>query len=752
MKKVVSVILSLLLTVTVVPAGALTNVQESYNADGNIQSLAVEDATTSPFESFKIEDVAIPEKEIGLYNHSHYDMWSLKNRLKYTAKLKDGRIIEGTANTSLEIDGEYYSIDINDNQSDEPWELEGTYTATATLCGADYPFNIKIVENPKKVVDFKAEDSTVMYGLNDWTGNNYPISSPEDFIVARDFSLTLADGSVLHSKNGSILFEDIFYTLEPEYTWDNTAEDLWELGSTFTVTATFQDFSDTFEMTVVESCIENIEFSDVTVIENANITDDPYHDPVTGEWKDYSRYEYYPAYTVTFKDGKKQTFDYPEGLSLSGIDVPRLNAGAGGWDSYGCFPVCTDSQEESPWEAGKTYTVPVSLLGFSDTVKVTVIENPVVSIVPDNMTVLSVEYYGDLYDSWYFYSNDTKKLEYYDGPAYTVTLRDGTVLKTESGISGVNVRIYDEIYYIYCKCSNGSLYNAQLEYGSYDLPVTIYAFGEEYKLDVPVEVMTEKDFMDSRGVAGIEIKDIRLFIYSFYIDGSPCYQINPEFDLIMKDGSKSKPEDFFAWPSSLEIDLDYDEIRNWKVGEKHSLTGSWCGLTDEFSVTMIENPIEKVINTDIICINPDEVGLDSIIFNKDKEYAYSDYGFLLNTAPISFRLKDGTTVSTKGGNDGVTIYNNRIYAQLESEKGFYEKNKRYDAKILGFDVHITFPEGMIPGDLDGTGVVDVADIMTLKNLIMSGRWNEKQLAAGDIDGNGSLTVSDILAIKNIIMS
>ena len=750
MKKVVSVILSLLLTVTVVPAGALTNVQESYNANGNIQSLAVEDAAASPIESFKIEDVTIPEKEIGLYNHSHYDMWSLKNRLKYTAKLKDGRIIEGTANESLEIDGEYYSIDINDNQSDEPWELGGTYTATATLCGADYPFNIKIVENPKKVVDFKAEDSTVMYGLNDWTGNNYPISSPEDFIVARDFSLTLADGSVLHSKNGSILFEDIFYTLEPEYTWDNTAEDLWELGSTFTVTATFQDFSDTFEMTVVESCIEKIEFSDVTVIENANVTDNPY-DPITGEWKDYSRYEYYPAYTVTFKDGKKQTFDYPEGLSLSGIDVPRLSAGAGGWDSYGCFPVCTDSQEESPWEAGKTYTVPVSLLGFSDTVKVTVIENPVVSIVPDNMTVLSEEHYGYLYDFWYLYSNDTKKLEQYEGPAYTVTLRDGTVSKTESGISGVNVRIYDEIYVIRCKYNNEYISNIQLEYGSYDLPVTACAFGEEYKLGVPVEVMTEKDFMDSCGVAGIEIKDIRLFANGFYSDGSPSYYIDPEFDLIMKDGSKSKPEDFFVWSQPLEIDLDYDEIRNWKVGEKHSLTGSWCGLTDEFSVTIIENPIETVINSDIICINPDKIYFGEIIFNENNECAYSDYR-LLNTAPISFRLKDGTTVSTKGRSEEVTIYNNRLHFNLESEEGFYEKNKRYDAKISGFDVHITFPEGMIPGDLDGTGVVDVADIMTLKNLIMSGRWSEKQLAVGDIDGSGSLTVSDILAIKNIIMS
>lgn len=88
----------------------------------------------------------------------------------------------------------------------------------------------------------------------------------------------------------------------------------------------------------------------------------------------------------------------------------------------------------------------------------------------------------------------------------------------------------------------------------------------------------------------------------------------------------------------------------------------------------------------------------------------------------------------------------------DSSQGEMENAVSYKDYIKAIDFTIEKTEGMIPGDLDGTGVVDVADIMTLKNLIMSGRWSEKQLAAGDIDGNGSLTVSDILAIKNIIMS
>lgn len=55
------------------------------------------------------------------------------------------------------------------------------------------------------------------------------------------------------------------------------------------------------------------------------------------------------------------------------------------------------------------------------------------------------------------------------------------------------------------------------------------------------------------------------------------------------------------------------------------------------------------------------------------------------------------------------------------------------------------------GDVDSNGTVNVSDMLTLKNLIMSGSWTSEQLAAGDMNEDNNLTVGDILAIKNIIM-
>lgn len=63
---------------------------------------------------------------------------------------------------------------------------------------------------------------------------------------------------------------------------------------------------------------------------------------------------------------------------------------------------------------------------------------------------------------------------------------------------------------------------------------------------------------------------------------------------------------------------------------------------------------------------------------------------------------------------------------------------------------ITYRTG-IKGDLDGNGAVNVSDIMTLKGLIMNGKWNDLQFFVGKFGTGDNLTVSDMLSIKSIIM-
>ena len=110
------------------------------------------------------------------------------------------------------------------------------------------------------------------------------------------------------------------------------------------------------------------------------------------------------------------------------------------------------------------------------------------------------------------------------------------------------------------------------------------------------------------------------------------------------------------------------------------------------------------------------------------------------------------TVSYEGGRE-LTADEFEIEALLNGDS--WEITLTADGlseKIILDAVPEIIPDVVIPGDVDDNKVVNVSDIVTLKGLIMAGKWSEKQLKAGDIDKNGTLNVSDMLAVKNIIMT
>lgn len=60
---------------------------------------------------------------------------------------------------------------------------------------------------------------------------------------------------------------------------------------------------------------------------------------------------------------------------------------------------------------------------------------------------------------------------------------------------------------------------------------------------------------------------------------------------------------------------------------------------------------------------------------------------------------------------------------------------------------------VVPGDLDGTGVIDGSDVSAMLEIVLSGgELTPEQLAAGDIDGSGTIDGSDVSAILEIVLS
>lgn len=122
----------------------------------------------------------------------------------------------------------------------------------------------------------------------------------------------------------------------------------------------------------------------------------------------------------------------------------------------------------------------------------------------------------------------------------------------------------------------------------------------------------------------------------------------------------------------------------------------------------------------------------------DNEVEYSD----------SVRLYDALMEASGNKNNKLELFPGLTHAV----KKFISK-ENVDKIVQWLDGALVYTEPeILKGDVDDNGVVNVSDIMTLKNLIMNNSWDEGQLARGDIDNNDTLNVSDMLSIKSIIMN
>ena len=693
-------------------------------------------------EAVEIKDLSIPENDLSHYGtretydseageyESHF-VYEFSSDLEYTIKMKDGTEFSGKG-SNIELGDEYCFFDITDNQLDEPWTLGGTYTVTAVInaygpyrISDEYSFSVHIVENPQKPIALSVEDTAIMEGM-------YDAPYAEGEIYAPDFTLTLADGTVIRSQNGMLDGEEFFLRL----TYSDEKPSEWKVGETHTVTASVMDLSDTFNVTVKETIIDNIEFADTTVIANAIGEKGSVYNSETGKSEEYFKYSYHPDFTITFKDGTKETISYPTGLFSSYYSYK--NYAMGGGDSIGMFPIYTDTQPENHWVPGGVYSASASFMGFSGDFNVTVIENPVESIVPDEMYVVKKEYYCN----WYKRSAKTGQPDFSDPadePTYTVTLKDGTVIKSVSDARGTTVTIYGEVYRI------NSAYELDSSLGRRDMPITVSAFGKTYDLTASVEV--SNTYLDPNEIEKVEIEDCTA------IKTTDGLSILPEYTVYMKDGrklSRSEVESLYIG-SAFSYNVDYNERRSWQVGESHTVTGSFDGFTDEFIVTVVENPIVGPVENDITCT---ETVIDnSKTFSYDKVSGQYRYTGTLRANTLSFKLKDGNTITAcrdKYGSLYINLDGKKYYMTEQSYELQYSFDKKYDEYVClfgkRFDFSITFTEYR-RGDLSGDGDISSADaLVTLQNIVGLTQLDKYQLKAGDVDGDGSITTTDALMV------
>ena len=245
---------------------------------------------------------------------------------------------------------------------------------------------------------------TIVERTNGYDNGDYWHYDEWYLLYESTYKATFTDGTVSTGSSSGLYYDDEWYSFN--YSSDQSAENPWTAGNTYVVTVTVQGKTAEIPVTIVESPLQSISFTPVTV--PAGINSD-YND---GYWE-YSAWSllYNSTYTATFADGTVLT-GRDGGLTYGGVRYS--------------FGYSSDQSPENPWTVGNTYAVTVTIMGQTAEIPVTITEPLLQSISFAPITIVEgmcADY--DSYEGCWRYS--IWDLLYYRS-THTATFADGTVL------------------------------------------------------------------------------------------------------------------------------------------------------------------------------------------------------------------------------------------------------------------------------------------------------------------------------------
>ena len=514
----------------------------------------------NPIASIEIGDVTVLENTNGYESadgHYIYDSFSPS----LTVTLKDGGEISSQYG-SIQLNGQSFLLDCDysDQEEGNYWTAGNTYQVTGTILGISGTFNVTVTENPVEslvINDFSVMENT--HGYEDENGHYiYTGFNPT-------FTVTLKDGGELVSQDDSIEIGGEIYHLSIDIS-DQYNGNYWTVGNTYEVCGTIFGVSDTFRISVIGSPVISLEVSDFSVMENTHGYED--------ESGHYIYSGFFPSFTVTLNDGSQVS------SQGGGVEIDGMNY-------YINFDI-SDQCNGNYWTAGNTYAISGTVLGASDTFYVTVTENPVESLVINDISVVENTHGYEDENGHYIYNNLY--------PSITVTLKDGSQVSSQ----GSGIEINGEYYQINIDLGdqgNGYYWTAG---NTYEVRGSLLGVSDTFNVTV-----TESP------VVSLEISDVSIIENTHgYINGDGHYiygGIYPEFTVTLKDGRVIKSQG-----SGIEIDKEYYwlgldlseqyEGNYWTVGNTYEVCGTLLGATAVMNVSIAENPVLRLEINDMSVI------------------------------------------------------------------------------------------------------------------------------------------------------
>ena len=378
-------------------------------------------------------------------NYFHYRCWDVMERSTYTAIFRDGTVLTGRANEGFTYNGRYYEFSCDDPQSYEnQWTLGNTYYLDVSVMGQAAQIPVTITTIP--LVSLTFEPVTVMEKTNGYLseegGAEYYYYNPYQMVRSSQYTAVFADGTELTGYGEGFHYGEDYYSFY--YSSNQSADNPWLPGNTYSVEVTVGDYVAQVPVTVEASPLESLTFQPITVIEGScggvaygwnseTQTEEPYF--LYYEWDMLERTQF----TATFADGTTQT----------GVGNSSLK-----WeDNYYGFSWSSYQEWNEPWTVGNTYYIHISVMGIDVEVPVTIVPSPVVSLTVEPVT-MTENRGGSLNSYWPGDGNEYTYYTYHwaNRLQYTVTMNDGSVF---TGTNGAGFNYQNQWYYINAEDNQG---------------------------------------------------------------------------------------------------------------------------------------------------------------------------------------------------------------------------------------------------------------------------------------------------------
>lgn len=404
MLKVVSKALRTALIGTVVTALLLCGVPLASAAEVTVVSVEADDVIV-------IEGADLGDE----YHYDDDDDEPIEYKAYYYNPTFRVTFSDGTVVDEEELDEFEHEVYVEDDQYENPWGV-GKHTATLWVDDMSADFTVEVVKTPAVSLHVEdvvlGEDSVqTFYDIHggSWT---YYDDTPLSFTV------TLDDGTELESLPfaPAVLYNDSYYILEVED--DQSFDNCWEPGNTYTATARILGVETTYKVTILETHIVDVKMDDYTTY--AYSGGDYY--PEFGDDEEligfnyyYSDYSVQPHFTVTFSTGETLESDEQGILIYQGAMM---------------LPFFDDDQDiYETWDVGD-HQASFTLGSYKGTMDIHILPCPVASI--DFEPISLMEDADCVTEYRYEPDPDTEEIVetayqvYPYTPAYTVTFTDGT--------------------------------------------------------------------------------------------------------------------------------------------------------------------------------------------------------------------------------------------------------------------------------------------------------------------------------------